>query len=109
MGVTNLVEHAKYRIAQELHFAIQSGDDAFLVALDRAGIRRFDLVIEIMKLWQRPGTPGRKKYDRMMQLLALVTLERSSGVKDRDPAIAAARATNTALDAELGDILRREP
>jgi hypothetical protein len=52
---------------------------------------------------------GADKYARLMQLLRLVTPEKGTGTKYRNPQVEAAVAAHKAMDDELADILRREP
>lgn len=109
MGVTDQFKWATMLVAEQLHFAIGGEASDFRLALDRAGQRRFEHCVKLVAMWARPYHRGSAKYDRLMQLLALVTPEKSPQTKYRDPESAAAVAIHNALDAELGDILRREP
>jgi hypothetical protein len=107
MGVVDHIAEAKQLVEDELRFRIVDGDAAFALAVDRAGKRRVNHCVELVKLWQRPTTTGRQKYDRLMQLLRLVTPEKVG--KYRNTETEAGLGLQAALDAELGDILRREP
>lgn len=109
MGVVDHIAEAKQLVEDELRFRIVDGDTAFAVAVDRAGKKRFSHCAALVKLWQRPTTTGRQKYDRLMELLRLVTPDKAPATKYRDPAVAAARQVQDAMDAELGEMLRREP
>jgi hypothetical protein len=73
MGAGNSIAEAKKLVETELRFRIVSGDTDFLLALDHAGMKRFRHCVELVKLWQRPTTTGRQKYDRLMELLRIVT------------------------------------
>jgi hypothetical protein len=106
MGVVDTIAEAKQLLEQELNFKLVSTPDEFLVAVDRAGKKRFKHCVELVKMWDRSHHTGRQKYDRLMALLRLVTPEKVG--KYRNAAVGAAVRVQDALDEELGEILRRE-
>lgn len=107
MGAVNQFEKAVELCCRDLGFDIAGEATAFRLALDRAGSRRFEHCVTLVKWWARPYHHGSDKYDRLMRLLWLVTPEKVG--KYRDQAVGAAVRAQDALEAELGDILRREP
>ncbi len=109
MGVADQFARANELLASKLAFKVEGEATTFRLALDRAGIKRFGLVVQILEMWQRPHNTGAQKYDRLMRLLALVTPDKAPGTKYRSPAVAAAHEAQDALKAELSDVLRREP
>jgi hypothetical protein len=107
MGVSNQFEEARELCRNKLGFDISGEAQAFRMLLDRAGKKRLELAVRGVELWQRPGVHGLAKYERLMKILELVTPPRAG--KPRNTAVGAAKEAHAALDAELGDILRREP
>lgn len=107
MGITNQFQWAVDLVAKELRFGISGDATAFRDALDRAGQRRFEHCVWLVKMWARPWHGGNDKYDRLMRLLRMVTPEKDG--KYRNAHAEAARASNEALDAELVGRLAREP
>lgn len=107
MVVINQFEKAVELCRRDLGFDIAGEATAFRLALDRAGSRRFEHCVTLVKWWARPYHKGSDKYQRLMQLLRLVTPEKVG--KYRDQAVGAAMRAQEALNAELGDVLRREP
>lgn len=106
MGAGNQITEAKQILERELHFRIASGDTEFLSLFDRAGKKRFDHCVELVKLWARPHHNGRQKYDFLMSLMLRVTPE---PIRLRNKQAEAWRVYGRELDKELEDVLRREP
>lgn len=107
MGVLNQFEWAVDLVAKELRFRISGDAVEFRAALDRAGTRRFEHCVWLVKNWQRPYHKGAAKYDRLMKLLVMMTPEKVG--KYRDTTVEAAVASNETLERELADRLAREP
>lgn len=109
VGVTNQFQWATKLVAEELHFVIAGEAMEFRMALDRAGQRRFEHCVWLVKHWSRPYHKGAAKYDRLMHLLRLVTPEKAPGTKYRNPQLAKAHVAQEALNAEFADAMRRDP
>jgi hypothetical protein len=107
MGVVNQFEEARVLIAKELHFAIGGEASEFRAALDRAGSRRLEHCVKLVAMWVRPHHHGPDKYQRLMQLLRLVTPEKVG--KYRNPQAQAAVELHKSLDQELADTIARNP
>jgi len=106
MGVVDQFSWAVDLIAEKLHFSISGEASEFRMALDRAGKKRMEHAVELVRLWARPGYSGESKYKRLMYILKLTTPEKVG--KYRNPAVGAAVRAQDALNAELGDILWRD-
>jgi hypothetical protein len=107
MGVVNQFEEARALIAKELHFAIGGEASEFRSALDRAGSRRLEHCVILVRMWARDYHRGADKYQRLMRLLQLVTPEKVG--KYRNPEVEAAVEANRALDREFAARVAREP
>lgn len=107
MGVTDEFNRARELISRELRFDLGGEASEFRLALDRAGYKRFEHCVTLTRMWARPWHKGQAKYDHLMALLRLVTPEKVGPLRNKQAE--AAKQINAQLDAELADILRREP
>lgn len=106
MGATNQFEEARVLIAKELHFVIGGEASEFRAALDRAGSKRLEHCVVLVRMWARPYHKGADKYQRLIRLLRMVTPEKMG--KYRDGRVGAAVELNKALDEEAMAAVARD-
>lgn len=106
MGVPNQFQEARMLIAKELHFAIGGNASEFRSALEQAGIKRLEHCVKLVALWARPYHRGSDKYERLMELLRLVTPEKVG--KYRNPQVEAAVGLHETLDKEFMSAVTRD-
>lgn len=105
MGVVDQFNWAVDLMEEKLRFRLSGDATEFRLVLDRAGKKRFEHAVELVRLWARPDYKGASKYNRLMYILKLITPQKVG--KYRNAAVGAAVAAQEALDEELRDKLER--